>query len=134
MKTNRRKVLGILSGAAGAAILPSGSFAEQTPAMDNAAPAMERVLGIGGFFFRAQEPKKLAQWYQDHLGISMLPSKAGDQAWQQEAGPTAFAPFSEKTTYFGDLTKQWMLNFRVRDLGKMAAQLEAAGVAVKIDP
>jgi glyoxylase I family protein len=134
MKTNRRDVLGILSAAAGAAILPSSSFAEQMPATGNTPLAMERVLGIGGFFFRAQEPKKLAQWYQDHLGVSMLPAKAGDQAWQQEAGPTAFAPFSEKTTYFGDATKQWMLNFRVRDLAKMAAQLEAAGVAVKIDP
>lgn len=128
MKTNRRKVLGILSGAAGAAILPSGSFAEQTPTPGKTALAMEKVLGIGGVFFRAQEPKKLAQWYQDHLGISM------DPAWQQEAGQTAFAPFAENTTYFGDASKQWMLNFRVRDLDKMAAQLEAAGVTVKIDP
>jgi glyoxylase I family protein len=27
-----------------------------------------------------------------------------------------------------------MVNFRVRDLDKMAAQLQAAGIAVKIDP
>ena len=87
MKTNRRDVLGILSAAAGAAILPSSSFAEQMPATGNTPLAMERVLGIGGFFFRAQEPKKLAHWYQDHLGVSMLPAKAGDQAWQQEVTP-----------------------------------------------
>jgi glyoxylase I family protein len=134
MKTNRRKVLGVLSAAAGAAILPSGSFAEQTPTPGKTALAMEKVLGIGGVFFRAQEPKKLAQWYQDHLGISITPTSSTDTVWQQEAGPTVFAPFAEKTTYFGDASKQWMMNFRVRDLGKMAAQLEAAGVAVKIDP
>jgi glyoxylase I family protein len=133
MKTNRRKALGVLSAAAGAAILPSGSFAEQTPTPGKAALAMEKVIGIGGVFFRAQEPKKLAQWYQDHLGISITPANDTDPVWQQEAGPTVFAPFAEKTTYFGDASKQWMMNFRVRDLGKMTAQLEAAGVAVKID-
>jgi predicted enzyme related to lactoylglutathione lyase len=134
MKTNRRKVLGVLCGAAGAAILPSGSFAAETPTPGNTALAMERVLGIGGFFFRAQDPKKLARWYQDHLGIVIIPASKNDTVWKQEAGPTAFAPFAEKTTYFGDASKQWMMNFRVRDLGRMAAQLEAAGVAVKIDP
>ncbi len=131
MKTNRRKVLSILSGVAAVTILPSGAFAEQAPTPDK---TMEKVVGIGGVFFRAQEPKTLAQWYQDHLGISITPTKMDDPVWQQEAGPTVFAPFSEKTTYFGDAGKQWMLNFRVRDLAKMAAQLEAAGIAVKIDP
>ena len=47
---------------------------------------------------------------------------------------TSFTPFSQKSSYFGEATKQWMLNFRVRDLEKMASQLEAAGTAVKIDP
>jgi predicted enzyme related to lactoylglutathione lyase len=134
MKTTRRKVLGVLSGAAGAAVLPNASFAQQTPAPAKTAPAVEKVLGIGGFFFRAHEPKKLAQWYQDHLGVSIIPASYTDTVWRQEAGPTAFSPFAEKTTYFGDATKQWMLNFRVRDLAKMAAQLQAAGIAVKIDP
>ena len=29
---------------------------------------MEKVAGIGGFFFRAHDPKALGQWYQQHLG------------------------------------------------------------------
>lgn len=84
-------------------------------------------------FFRAHDPKVLARWYQDHLGVSILPQSNGDPVWQQQAGPTAFAPFGEKTTYFGDMAKQWMINFRVRDLEKIEAQLEAEGIAVKID-
>ena len=48
--------------------------------------------------------------------------------------PTIFAPFPETSNYFGDAHKVWMVNFRVRDLDKMAAQLQAAGIAVKIDP
>jgi predicted enzyme related to lactoylglutathione lyase len=130
----RREVLGVLTAAAGSAMLP-GSFvaaAEQTPAA-HALPK-EKVTGIGGVFFRARDPKALSQWYQDHLGISIIPQSANDQPWNQQAGPTAFQPFPEKTNYFGDQTKQWMLNFRVADLDKMTRQLEAAGIEVKVDP
>jgi len=95
---------------------------------------MEKVTGIGGLFFRAHDPKALARWYQQHLGVSLIRSSYEDSPWQQEAGPTAFAPFPETSDYFGDAQKSWMVNFRVRDLDKMAAQLQAAGIAVKIDP
>jgi glyoxylase I family protein len=95
---------------------------------------MEKVTGIGGFFFRAKDPKALALWYQQHLGILTIPTSDGETSWQQEAGATAFAPFPETSKYFGDASKVWMLNFRVRDLDKMAAQLQAAGIEVKIDP
>ena len=95
---------------------------------------MEKVTGIGGFFFRAKDPKALGRWYQQHLGISLTPSGSEDSVWQQEAGPTAFTPFKETSDYFGDASKVWMVNFRVRDLDRMAAQLRAAGIEVKIDP
>src|SRR5271155_3016650 len=95
---------------------------------------MEKVTGIGGFFFRAKDPKALALWYQEHLGILTIPAKDGETAWQQEAGSTAFTPFKETSSYLGDMNKVWMLNFRVRDLDKMAAQLQAAGIEVKVAP
>jgi len=95
---------------------------------------MEKVTGIGGFFFRAKDPKALGCWYEQHLGILPIPTSYGETVWQQEAGPTAFAPFEETTDYFGDASRLWMVNFRVRDLDKMAARLQAAGIAVKIDP
>jgi hypothetical protein len=34
---------------------------------------MERVVGIGGFFFRAEDPTSLGQWYLEHLGIKWVP-------------------------------------------------------------
>jgi predicted enzyme related to lactoylglutathione lyase len=95
---------------------------------------MEKVTGIGGLFFRAHDPKVLGHWYQQHLGISLTPSKEDDPVWEQEAGQTVFAPFPERSGYFGDLQKVWMVNFRVRDLDKMVAQLQAAGIEVKVDP
>ena len=137
MNKQRRELLTALTAAAGSALLP-GSFAAagQMPAanLPENGPAKETVTGIGGFFFRAHDPKALGQWYQDHLGITVIPKSENDLAWKQQAGPTAFSPFPEKTGYFGDATKQWMINFRVGDLDKMAAQLEAAGIPVKVDP
>ena len=62
------------------------------------------------------------------------PQREDDPVWQQQGGPTSFSPFSEKTNYFGDATKQWMISFRVGDLDKMAAQLKAANIEVKMDP
>ena len=95
---------------------------------------MERVDGIGGFFFRAKEPKVLAQWYSDHLGVGLTPTDNGNEPWQQAAGPTAFQPFPENTKYFGDAQKMFMLNFRVRDLDAMVAQLRRADIKVEVDP
>ncbi|MFY9725386.1 MAG: VOC family protein [Bryobacteraceae bacterium] len=95
---------------------------------------MERVNGIGGLFFRARDPAGLGQWYRDHLGIALVPASYEDRPWQQQAGPTAFAPFPATTTYFGDAGKAWMVNFRVTNLDAMIAQLRAAGIAVEPDP
>ena len=132
MKTQRREALGMLTAAVGSALLPGSlALAAQTPSANG--PAREVVSGIGGFFFRAREPKILAQWYQDHLGIFVTPQKADDPVWQQQAGATSFTPFPEKTTYFGNPTKQWMMNFRVANLDKLTEQLKAAGIAVKVD-
>lgn len=94
---------------------------------------MEKVTGIGGFFFRAKDPKTLAKWYADHLGVSLVPSSYNDSPWRQEAGPCAFQPFPETTKYFGKETQQWMLNFRVRNMDQMTAQLRAAGITVDVD-
>lgn len=87
---------------------------------------MERVVGIGGYFFRAADPEALAAWYESALGITSL----SNGAWEQDAGPTVFAPFAADTDYFGRAQQQGMLNFRVTDLDAMLAQLRAAGAMV----
>src|SRR6266852_6908664 len=95
---------------------------------------MERVTGIGGFFFRARDPAALGQWYQQHLGITLPPANYGEKPWWQEAGPTVFVPFPAETEYFGRPQQSWMVNFRVRDLEALTSQLHAAGIVVEIDP
>jgi predicted enzyme related to lactoylglutathione lyase len=93
----------------------------------------EKVLGIGGLFFRARDPAALAAWYEQHLGILPVPTNYDGTPWTQEAGVTVFAPFEQKTDYFGDAKKQWMVNFRVRRLDSIVRQLREAGVPVEID-
>ncbi len=95
---------------------------------------VEKVTGIGGLFFRARQLQALAEWYRNHLGVAVVPDNYDDPPWQQQAGPTAYAPFPEDTKYFGDPSEQWMVNFRIANLDAMVAQLRAAGVPVEIDP
>ena len=47
---------------------------------------MQKVLGIGGLFFRSNDPDGLAQWYADHLGVDLVPDNYDDPCWQQQAG------------------------------------------------
>jgi predicted enzyme related to lactoylglutathione lyase len=87
---------------------------------------MERVLGIGGIFIRATDPTALSAWYRDCLGLEA----DENGVWRQDPGPTAFATFDHDTDYFGAASQQTMLNFRVRDLDTMLAQLRAKGADV----
>ena len=84
------------------------------------------VTGIGGFFFRADDPNALSAWYKSHLGV-------GGFDWQQSAGPTVVAPFPKSTDYFPG-EKQYMLNLRVSGLDLLLAELEAAGIAIIRNP
>lgn len=95
---------------------------------------MEQVKGIGGLFFRAQDPKTLAEWYESHLGVRKTPESYEESPWWQERGPTIFAPFDADTDYFGEANQQWMVNFRVADLDAIVAQLGKAGIEVDVDP
>lgn len=95
---------------------------------------METVTGIGGLFFRSKDPDALNRWYEQNLGVTAVPKTYDGECWVQEAGPTVWAAFSHDTTMFGRPEQQWMVNFRVRDLAAMVAQLRAAGIEVKVDP
>jgi len=132
----RREVLHLLLATGGSALL--GPTAEAMSEAGERAAAddggKERVLGIGGVFFKAKDPDALGRWYEEHLGIALTPTRVDSPEWHTEAGVTIFSPFPESTTYFGDAKQMWMLNFRVRDIGKMTAQLKAAGIAVALDP
>jgi glyoxylase I family protein len=95
---------------------------------------VERVRGIGGFFFRANDPAALARWYEDRLGVTRVPASSDDPPWRQEEGETAFAPFEADSAMIGPPDRTWMINFRVADLDAFVDQLRAAGEEVQVDP
>jgi len=117
----------VMLGAAGLAAVGTAEGATPDTAAVQTNTPTERVLGIGGLFFRSRDPNKLAQWYQLNLGID-------HEVWQQAAGPTAFTPFKMDTDYFGSMQQAWMVNFRVRSLDAMVAQLQKSNIEVKVDP
>lgn len=95
---------------------------------------MERVAGIGGLFFKSTNTKELAKWYEETLGIGLVPTSYDELPWQQEAGPTVFAPFPMDTDYFRNEDQMWMINFRVKNLDAMVVQLREAGIEIEVDP
>jgi predicted enzyme related to lactoylglutathione lyase len=90
----------------------------------------QRVLGIGGVFFRSEQPDALARWYAEHLGIERDPEFAGKAFVAREGDQTVWALFPADTAYFGADGRQLMVNYRARDLDAMLGQLRAAGVPV----
>ena len=94
---------------------------------------MERVTGIGGLFFRAENPERLSAWYAENLGVDPVPESYETPPWWQQAGPTVFTAMSDPAA-FGGADRQWSVNFRVTDLDAMVRQLRGAGIAVAVDP
>jgi predicted enzyme related to lactoylglutathione lyase len=93
---------------------------------------MAKAVGVGGVFLKARDPKALAKWYAEHLGI---PDQGGGSLGfdgPESAGMTVFAHFAADTKYFGEGAQQVMVNFRVDDMDELLKQL--AGAGVKIDP
>ena len=84
---------------------------------------MEKATGIGGLSLRAKEPEALSRWYSEKLRVSLTPTSYEDSPLRKEAGPTVFNPFPEKTEYFGDRSKLWMMKCRVRNLDSIISQL-----------
>ena len=96
---------------------------------------MERVLGIGGVFFKAVDKAGLAAWYRDHLGVAVEEAWGGAVFPWRENNPngdahTVWSPFANDTDYFAPSTKDFMINFRGADLHAMLDQLRAKGCDV----
>ena len=96
---------------------------------------MKRVTGIGGVFFKSQDPKQLKGWYQEHLGIT--PDKDGyiQFEWREKDDPervglTVWEAFPHDTKYFDPSAKPFMVNFRVANLHALLDLLRKEGVQV----
>jgi len=97
---------------------------------------LKRVTGIGGIFFKANDPGKLRYWYRVHLGIECEKEGGAIFKWRTSDDPdseryTVWAPFPENTDYFAPSTKPFMINLQVEGLDEVLAQLKREGVDVE---
>ena len=97
-------------------------------------PSLKRVTGIGGIFFKCKEPKKVREWYQQHLGLEVN-DYGSVFGWYQGAdstqkGFTQWSPFNEKTKYFEPSTKEFMINYRVANLEALVLELKKEGITL----
>ncbi|MGB5107600.1 MAG: VOC family protein [Candidatus Zixiibacteriota bacterium] len=98
------------------------------------APKVGRVTGIGGVFFKCQDPGKVKEWYNAHLGFSTDKYGVNFEWWENpdssKKGSTQWGPFKETTKYFEPSTKQFMINYRVDDLASLVNQLRKDSVTI----
>ena len=99
--------------------------------------AMKYVVGIGGIFFKANDPEKLAAWYQKHLGLDVeeyggvtFREPPKDDSMPQRQAYVVWSPFAADSDYFSPSSKPFMINFRVTNLEELLAKLRAEGVTV----
>jgi predicted enzyme related to lactoylglutathione lyase len=98
---------------------------------------MKRVTGIGGIFFKCQDPDQVKAWYAQHLGFN-TDQWGTNFEWRQAADPqkkgfTQWSPFKSDTRYFDPSPRDFMINFRVENLEALVPILKAEGVTVLDD-
>lgn len=111
---------------------------------------MPMINGLGGAFLFSRDPKRLADWYQAHLGLQFESDEKGESFFlvflalnpddKSSSYDTTFAilpssqdfsrpiPDSEPHSMYGD--QPYMLNLRTSDLEALLHQLENLGVPV----
>ena len=93
---------------------------------------MKRVTGLGGFFFKTDDPDSIKDWYKKHLGIPT------DQYgwtfwWKDKEGndcSTQWSPMNSDTSYFKPSESSFMMNFRVDNLVALLKVLKEEGVTI----
>jgi predicted enzyme related to lactoylglutathione lyase len=95
---------------------------------------MKKVTGIGGVFFKCKDPKKVTEWYAQHLGLTTNPYGATFDWYEStdstKKAQTQWTPFPETSKYFDPSTKDFMINYRVENLEALVAELKDNGVTI----
>ncbi|MGF7078498.1 VOC family protein [Mucilaginibacter sp. UYCu711] len=95
---------------------------------------MKKVTGLGGVFFKSNDPKAMNEWYAKNLG---LPTSeygttfdwldAGDPSIK---GSTSWCTFPANTKYFDPSAKPFMVNYRVDNLVALVEELKKENVTI----
>jgi predicted enzyme related to lactoylglutathione lyase len=95
---------------------------------------MKKVTGLGGIFFKCDNPQAMNEWYAKNLGLTT--SEYGTTFdWRQsddpsKTGSTSWSTFPRDTTYFNPSTKPFMINYRVENLDLLLEELKKDNVTI----
>lgn len=91
-----------------------------------------RVTGIGGVFFKSDDPTAFKEWYKKHLGFN-IDNWGCTFQWKDKDGKdasTQWSSFTSKTDYFQPSKKDFMINYRVENLVELLSELRKEGVTI----
>ena len=93
-----------------------------------------RVTGVGGIFFKSEDPDKIKAWYQENLGLD-TDNWGTNFEWFQGRDPskkgfTQWSPSSKKSKHFEPSKKDFMINYRVVHLEQLLDELRQKGVTI----
>jgi predicted enzyme related to lactoylglutathione lyase len=95
---------------------------------------MKKVTGVGGIFFKCDDPKKMKEWYVQNLGLNGTDYGVSFE-WRDADDPskecvTAWSTFPKDTKHFEPSKKDFMINYRVENMEELVEQLKSDGVTI----
>lgn len=95
---------------------------------------MKKVTGIGGVFFKCENPQLIKEWYKKHLGLNVdkygTSFESRDSESPDKKTYLQWSPFFKDTKYFEPSKKEFMINYRVENLELLVEELKKEGVTV----
>jgi predicted enzyme related to lactoylglutathione lyase len=91
-----------------------------------------RVTGIGGVFVKSKDPKALAKWYRDVLGLDVAAWGGAALPYDAPGHPPkiSWMAFPQTSDHMAPSTREFMVNFAVDDMDAIIARLQASNVAI----
>jgi predicted enzyme related to lactoylglutathione lyase len=95
---------------------------------------MKKVTGLGGVFFKCNDPQSMNEWYAKNLGLAT--SEYGITfEWRQaddssKKGSTTWCMFPQDTQSFSPSAKPFMINYRVENIVALVEELKKDNVTI----
>ena len=95
---------------------------------------MKKVTGLGGVFFKCDNPQSMNEWYAKNLGLTA--SEHGTTfEWRQadnpsKKGSTAWCLFPQDAEHFNPSAKPFMVNYRVENIAVLVDELKKNNVTI----
>jgi predicted enzyme related to lactoylglutathione lyase len=107
---------------------------DQTASTNDTTP---KVTGIGGIFFFSDNPKETKEWYAKNLGLEInewgSTFESRNISNPDEITSLQWAPFKKGSDYFAPSTKEFMINYRVKNIEGLVKKLRENGVTILDD-